>query len=344
MWDRDHDNEPELDIQYKALSQPNPTTSDSDDSESAPLLSLKRVPGKILPDQLEITFGDKTSTVIYKRKNIARKTLARKIPEPRGTLKPQWNIIQDGRITNYSPYTITLDTDNRKNTVIRKSDLSIVTETKSLEPESEPKPRLIHMVACKTVSEYKRNQEKIRKFCLEEKAALAKQQVAKANQTRTTPLQPAPTPQNQPGPSQNVINTQPLGHAELVAMAKRNQDAQKRQRITKKTLTRQTPKQIRPQESKHKSPGSNKRPQWPKNAKARLTKPSNSTIFDQKSKAAALQQSRESKVQADRKLRYSTSSDNKSFTSINKEKKNFHQPLQSKVSNLTPRGSHHSRL
>ena len=47
------------------------------------------------------------------------------------------------------------------------------------------------MVACKTVGECKRNQEKIRKFCLEEKAALAKQQVAKAKQTQTTPLQPA---------------------------------------------------------------------------------------------------------------------------------------------------------
>ena len=187
------------------------------------------------------------------------------------------------------------------------------------------------MLASKTVDEYKLNQEKIRKFCLEEKAALAKQQVAKAKQTRTTPLQPAPTLQNQPGPSQSVINTQPLGHAELVAMAKRNQEAQKRQRITKKTLTNQTRKQIRPQESKHNSPGNNKRPQWLKNAKARLTKPSSSNIFDQKSKAAALQQSRESKVQADRKLRYSNSSDNKSFTSINKEKLKFSQPLQSTV-------------
>ena len=163
----------------------------------------------------------------------------------------------------------------------------------------------------------------MRKFCLEEKAALAKQQVAKAKETRTTPLQPALTPQNQPGHSQNVINTQPLGHAELVPMAKRNQEAQKRQRITKKTLTKPTHKQIRSQESKHKSPGSNRRPQWLRSAKARLTKPSSSAIFDQKSKAAALQQSRELKIQADRKLRYSSSSDKKSFTSINKGKLKF---------------------
>ena len=86
MWDWDHDSESELDIQYKAQSQPNPVTSDTDDSENAPLLSHKRVPGKIKPDRLEITIGEKTSTVIYNRKNIARKTLARKVPEPRGTL------------------------------------------------------------------------------------------------------------------------------------------------------------------------------------------------------------------------------------------------------------------
>ena len=106
-------------------------------------------------------------------------------------------------------------------------------------------------------------------------------------------------------------------------MAKRNQEAQKRQRTTKKTLTKQTQNQIRPQQSKHQSPGSPKRPQWLKNAKARLTKPSSSAIFDQKSKTAALQQSRESKIQADRKLRYSSSTDIKSFTSINKERLKF---------------------
>ena len=62
------------------------------------------------------------------------------------------------------PHTITIDTLLRENTVIRKNDIAIASETK---PIIEPKPRLIHMVACKTVEEYKRNQEKIRKFCLE---------------------------------------------------------------------------------------------------------------------------------------------------------------------------------
>ena len=137
MWDWDHDSESELDIQYKAQSQPNPVTSDTDDSENAPLLSHKRVPGKIIPDRPEISFGDKTSTVTYNRKNIARKALARKVPEPRGTLKPQWNIIPDGTITIYSSRTITLDTDNRKYMVIRKNDLAIATETKPRDPEPE---------------------------------------------------------------------------------------------------------------------------------------------------------------------------------------------------------------
>ena len=179
------------------------------------------------------------------------------------------------------------------------------------------------MVACKTVGEYKRNQEKIRKFSLEEKAALAKQQEANAKLTRVAPLQPAPIPQNQPRPSHSVINTQPLGHSKLVAMAKRNQQTHKRQRAAKKTLSKPTHKQVRPQPLTHKSPGSPKRPQWIKNAKARLTKPSSSSVFDQKSKAAALQNSRESKMQAERKLKYSSSSDSKSFTSVNKTKLKF---------------------
>ena len=55
-----------------------------------------------------------------------------------------------------------LDTNTRKRTVNRKNDLAIVTETKPI--ESIEKLRLIHMVACKTIGEYKRNQEKIKKI------------------------------------------------------------------------------------------------------------------------------------------------------------------------------------
>ena len=65
---------------------------------------------------------------MFSKKQLAPKTIARKAPEPRGTLKPQWNIVENDTITNYSPHTITLDTDNRKNTVIRKSNLAIVTQ------------------------------------------------------------------------------------------------------------------------------------------------------------------------------------------------------------------------
>ena len=80
-------------------------------------------------------------------------------------------------------HTITLDTNTRKNTVIRKNDLAIVTETKPL--ETTEKPRLKHMVACKTVGEYKRNQEKIKRFCLEEKATKAREEEQRAKLCRT---------------------------------------------------------------------------------------------------------------------------------------------------------------
>ena len=49
--------------------------------------------------------------------------MARKTKEPRNTLAPQWTIIPDGDITNYTPHTITIDTPLRKNTVIRKTTL-----------------------------------------------------------------------------------------------------------------------------------------------------------------------------------------------------------------------------
>ena len=156
-----------------------------------------------------ITFGDKTTTINNTRKQVARKTLARRATEPRGTLKPLWNIIPDGTITNYSPTTITLDIHNRKDTVIRKNDLAIVNETK---------PRLIHFVACKTVREYKRNQEKIKEFLLTEKKNNQKTQ-SKEKQQEHNPVttihtdQPVPSTSqwnyghtDQPGPSGSQRN------------------------------------------------------------------------------------------------------------------------------------------
>ena len=152
---------------------------------------------KITPDKLMITFGDKTTTVTNTlKKQVARKTLARRTTEPRGTLKKFWNIIPDGTITNSSPTTIRLDTLNRKNTVIRKNDIAIVNESK---------PRLMHFVACKTVRDYNRGQEK-NEFLFTEKRknkqAQYKQPPADSNPGPSTQL-------DQPGPSTNTQRLRP---------------------------------------------------------------------------------------------------------------------------------------
>ena len=157
----------------------------------------------------------------------------------------------------------------------------------------------------------------------EEKTALAKQQELIAKQQRKAPLQQTATQQNQPGPSRSAIDTQPMGHAEIVAMAKKNQQAQKRQRATKKATSKPPQKQQRQQAPRNKSPWNPQRPQWLKNAKTRLTKPSLASTFELKSKAAALQQSREAKSKPERKLLYSSSSESKSFISVNKNKLKF---------------------
>ena len=74
------------------------------------------------------------------------------------------------------------------------------------------------MVACKTVGEYKRNQEKIKKFCLEEKANKAREEEEKTKHARANnPLQPTTTQQG------NTINRSPMGHEEVVTVARRNQ-------------------------------------------------------------------------------------------------------------------------
>ena len=88
--------------------------------------------GKIHPSEKHFKLSDKTTKYIRTRKNVAKKSLARKTKEPRHTLAPQWNIIEDGTIRGYSPHTITIDTPLRKNTVIRKNDLAIVTEKKAI--------------------------------------------------------------------------------------------------------------------------------------------------------------------------------------------------------------------
>ena len=171
-WSQDSDSEPQMDIQYQ------PQQNMDTDSDEEPLATKHATtaqkrktssPIKIVPDKPSITFGDKTSVIVRSKNQVARKTIMRRAKEPRGTLKPMWNIIPDGTITNYTPHTITIDTPKRKDTVIRKSDIAIATETI---PE---KPRLIEFIECKTVGEYKRNREKIKKFYLDEKIQKKKQ-------------------------------------------------------------------------------------------------------------------------------------------------------------------------
>ena len=104
------DSEPNLDIQFNT-----PENSDAE-SDTIPLAKRRQSkrkqisPIKITTNKLSITFGDKTSVLLNKRKQVARKTLKRRAPEPRGPLKPLWNIIPDGTTTDYTPTTISIDT------------------------------------------------------------------------------------------------------------------------------------------------------------------------------------------------------------------------------------------
>ena len=119
------------------------------------------------PRAFQITFGDQNSSEIYSKK-IARKTVARKASDPRSTLEPQWNIIENGTITKYTLHTKTLDTRNCP--VKRENDLEIVTHLQpSHQKQVSPPKRLIHMVACKSLRECNRNPEKIKEFCSIEK-------------------------------------------------------------------------------------------------------------------------------------------------------------------------------
>ena len=120
MWRRDGSSEDELDIQYNRETTQSIllTQIDSDDSENQPLIT--KSPSKVTHSELHFSIGDKTKKIIYNKRNVARKSIARKTIEPINTLAPQWNIIPDGTITKYTPHIITIDNPLRKNTVIRK--------------------------------------------------------------------------------------------------------------------------------------------------------------------------------------------------------------------------------
>ena len=139
IWRRDGNSEDELDIRYRnsggemeniessqvpqssdnlSSNQPVEINSDSDNSENIPLARKQNnfLPTrKIIPSEIHFTLGDKTTKYIKTRKNVARKSLATKTKEPQHTLAPQWNIIEDGTITGYSPHTITIDTQLDRN-------------------------------------------------------------------------------------------------------------------------------------------------------------------------------------------------------------------------------------
>ena len=116
------------------------------------------------------------------------------------------------------------------------------------------------MVACKTVNEYHSNQRKLRRFYLEEQAV------------RAALIQPC---------RPNPVSTEPLGHADVVTMAKANQ--------RKQAQTKRNPK-----------------------GKTKKADQKRATTFAQKSKEAALKHSQS--VRSDkRKLLNSSSSENKSL-------------------------------
>ena len=217
IWNKDSDSEPQLDIQ----NQSNCAETDSDEeplfTKCAPTAQKRKTisPIKIVPDQLSITFGDKTSVIVKSKNQVARKTVMRRVKEPRGTFKPLCNIIPDGTIKHYTPHTITMDKPKRKDTVIRKSDIAIATET------TPNKTRLINFVACKTVGKCKRNREKIKKLYLDEKNKKGNWQRNKQKNNKTDPnraqaskpiqaktMQPKETPQQSNNDKNNAKEKQ----------------------------------------------------------------------------------------------------------------------------------------
>ena len=116
LWRKHELSEENLDIQYRDSESDQQPTAERDEPDNLPLRT--RSSRIINPSQLHFTVGDKTTKIIMNKRNISRKSIARKSKQPRPTLAPQWNIIADGTITNYSPHTLTIETPLIKNTVI----------------------------------------------------------------------------------------------------------------------------------------------------------------------------------------------------------------------------------
>ena len=82
MWNFS-DSEQNWDIQYNTPENSDEESDTIPHARQRPAKRKQISPMKITPDKLSITFGDKTSVLINKRKQVARKKLMRKAPEPR---------------------------------------------------------------------------------------------------------------------------------------------------------------------------------------------------------------------------------------------------------------------
>ena len=85
IWERNTNSEANLDNQYKpeeTSQQDSPSdyakTSDSSDSDDAPLRAAQK--GTIIPSKFKFQMGDKTTIIDQTRRNLARKTIRKKIP------------------------------------------------------------------------------------------------------------------------------------------------------------------------------------------------------------------------------------------------------------------------
>ena len=114
----DHWKTTKLEIAYMEPENPTPNSIDSDESDNMPL--HPRSPRKITPSEIHFTIGDKITKIVVNKRNVAKKTTTRKTKETRPTLAPQWNIIPDGTITNYTPHTIKEDTPLKKTQSLEK--------------------------------------------------------------------------------------------------------------------------------------------------------------------------------------------------------------------------------
>ena len=170
-----------------------------------------------------------------------------------------------------------------KNTVIRKSDLAIVTQPITHQQEqATPAKRLIHMVACKSLREYNNNQEKIKKFCLEEK---------RQTKLRQQALIPGPSSL----PTKTPMGDQdPYSLEKIVELAKNNQSQQQKRRPQQKPKINNTklqPKQqLQPQRQKKYTMPQKEQKQVDQGKRKHQAKPNES--FLTKSRAAALQQTK----------------------------------------------------